>query len=226
MTRRPRKKKGQRTPKTEAEMRKAKHDELTAQATKVGVASFVPTPERTGRGELHVEPASVHAFDHERPGAKAPREVVVGHRVRDRMADAKVRLRRFSNLSAEQIAAGVILEQEWEASGMEPRLSANLSGTPGGGGAYAPVVMDARTKVINAIAALRQGGPEVLRIIEAVVIQGATSTAAGSARYADPEKGRVHTSAMLNVGLNLLIAHYHERAKRKPRLLTGAPHRA
>lgn len=204
--------------------RKSKHrskpkvpklETLRADANQAGVPMFLPTEERAERGDLVVERVVGWSPQGDRPGRKPPRRVTIGYAVRDRASSAKTRLRRFKDLTAEQIEAGVRLEADWEASGLEPRMVANLLRSGGGrAGDVSPMVIDARTRVQLALNALRLGGDEVLRVVEAVVLKGATSAEASAPRYADAEKGRVHTAALLVAGLSLLAAHYRLGVRR------------
>lgn len=183
-----------------------------------GYPAFLPTEDRVEHGDFHVEQLTSTAVQGDPPGSKPPRRVTMGYAVRDRMASAKSRLRRFPNLSAEQIAAGEKFETEWEESGLEPRLIANLMGTGGGRGPdMSPVIAAAKTKVVEAIRALRTGGAEVQRVVEAVVIKGATSMEAAEPRFTNEERGRVYTATTLSIGLNLLAVHYRTRTSGRRR---------
>lgn len=189
-----------------------KIEQLRTAANQAGVPMFLPTDERAERGDLVVERIVGFAHQGDHPGRKPPRRVIMGYAIRDRSTEARTRLRRFKRFSDEQVAAGMQLEADWEASGLEPRMVANLMATRGGSaGGIAPTIFDARTRVHQAIAALRLGGDEVLRVVEAVVLQGATSTEVGSVRYADAARGIAHVTAVLDAGLSLLVTHYRLR---------------
>lgn len=193
----------------------SKPDRLAADAARLGagiVPTNLPTAERISRGDLAVVVSHGYDFGDGRPGEKAPRRVTMGVAVKDRACDARVRLRRFRGLRQEQIAAGVLFEADWEASGLEPRMVANLARTGAGhGGGVSNTVIDARNRMHAALRALRVGGEEVLRVVEAVVLYGATSTQAGAVRYADAARGIAHVTAVLDTGLNLLADHYRLR---------------
>lgn len=195
--------------------RQSELDKLKGEVIQKNIPAMLPTYERAERGGLVLEAVTDFAWPGERPGREAPRRVTMGYAVRDRNSEARVRLRRFKSLSPEQIEAGARLEADWEAAGLEPRMVANLLATRGGkGGDAAGAAYDARNRVFAAAQALRLGGEQVVRIVEAVVLKGATSSEAGSARYADAEKGRVYVTTLLETGLSLLATHYRIRSSR------------
>lgn len=193
--------------------------------------SDVPTPERARRSDLEEVPDTMVVAGEVRPDRKwdedaipAPRTIIAGYMLRDREAKAKVRLQKFRDLKPEQIAAGVRFETDWETSGLEPRMTANLMGVGGGSGAspgaldgwgarLSDTVIKARNSVHLAVQALRLGGEEVSRVVEAIVLRGESSGLAGSSRYADAARANAHVAACLAAGLNLLAMHYKLRSK-------------
>lgn len=191
---------------------------LRAKARQLGVPAFLPTLERAEAGELDIERITETVHDRDRAGdRKTGRTVTTGFRVRDRQSSAKARLLKFRDrdgkrlLTEEQIAAGIRLETDWEAACLEPKLIANLLGTGGGNGGSGGIggaVIDARTRVHLAKQSIRLAGAETVGIIEAIVLHGATMTAATAPRYADAARQNAHVSALLGIGLNLLAMHY------------------
>jgi len=202
---------------TKPRAQKSRIEELQAQADQSGVPMFLPTEERARRGHLAIEQISSWAPQGDPIGSKAPRRVSVGVAIKDLNSGAAVRLRRFKGLTWAHIQAGVRFEKDWEASGLEPRMIANLLGTGGGsqGGIAGPVI-DARTRVHIAMTALRTGGAEVVGVVEAILIHGATSTDAGLRRYADHVRHNAHVAAVLEIGLELLAGSYGIRIEEKP----------
>jgi hypothetical protein len=189
-----------------------KIEALKAAAHQAGVPMFMPTDERAERGDLVLERVVGYAVQGDRPGRQPPRRVTMGYAIRDRSSEARTRLKRFGRFSSEQIDAGVHLEKDWETARLEPRMSANLMRAGAGiAGSVTDAAIDARNHVHAAVSALRLGGEEVVRVVEAVVLQGVTTTEAGSARYADKGRGIAHVTALLEVGLNLLATHYRLR---------------
>ena len=69
-------------------------------------------------------------------------------------------------------------------------------------------MLDARDRLQTARAALRRGGPEVLRIVEGLVMLEATADTLGSATYGGRRDASVQVRTLLDVGLNLLAEHY------------------
>jgi hypothetical protein len=138
---------------------------------------------------------------------------MTGRARRDLASRVAHRLARFKRLSARQLRAAERLERDWAAARLEPRLIADLQCGGTGGGAAAGVrdaVLDARDRVHGARSALRRGGPEVLRVVEGVVILEATADSLGAAAYAARRDASIHVRALLGVGLNLLADWYAE----------------
>lgn len=193
-----------------------KIEALRRDASRTGLPMFLPTEERAELGDLAVEQIRVPAFDPERPGRKAPRMVLSGYRIRDRGVEASVRLRRFPALNAEQIAAGARLAADIELSGLEPRMVANLLGAGGAGDGPQNHRIDARSRLHFALQVLRLCGAETVRVVLAIVA-GDTSAKTSAPVYADAEKGRVHVSTHLTVGLNVLVNHYRLQGQVGPK---------
>lgn len=176
-----------------------------------------PTAEREAGGDFRHEPQYAVVTAEVEPGFGAskvkPARILKGYVLKDKLSEAETRLRRYSDLDASSISAGVALEREWTAAGLEPKMVSNLLSARGGkGGSPADSVIDARTKVHYALEVLKLGGDEVVRVVIAVVVAGESSVQAGTIRYADAEKGRAHVAALLKVGLTLLARHYRIRA--------------
>lgn len=132
------------------------------------------------------------------------------------MSDAANRLRTFSRLTDEQVSAGVRLETQYDLSRLSPRMVANLGGCGGGrASGLADPQLDAKSAVHHAFQALRLGGEDVVRVVEDIVIHGATSTAASVRCYPDAHRHNAHVAALLGVGLNLLANHYRLSAEKR-----------
>lgn len=185
-----------------------------------GVPEFAPTPERMARGDVRrtllVDRVQDRSPDQsgDRPAAQL-REVVVGVVRRDMDAFAAGRLKRLRFLSAEQIAAAARLERDMELARYDPLMVSDPSRgrcAPGGGPApdrWLPdVAIDARERVHEARRALRRGGEELVRVVEAVVVDGAGTAEAGHARYRARRDAVLHVRSHLSIGLNLLAHHY------------------
>jgi hypothetical protein len=132
---------------------------------------------------------------------------------RDLAASVRHRLSRFKDLDRRQVAAAERLEQDWEISGLEPRMTPDLTtlglgGGRQGGADLKDAVLDARTRLQEARSALRRGGPEVVRIVESLVMQEATADVLGAPVYAGKRDASVYVRTILGVGLNLLADHY------------------
>jgi hypothetical protein len=202
---------------------KAHHDAArAARGTEpsLGLPEFAPTPERLLRGDIRIQSLVAAApgedaerdWTGERPG-QAPRRVVMGRVRRDLAAGVRHRLGRFRDLDGRQVAAAERLERDWELSGLEPRMTSELmtmgiGGGRNGGTGLKDAVLDARDRLHAARGALRRGGPEVLRIVEGLVMQEATADAMGAAVYAGRRDASVYVRTILGVGLNLLAEHY------------------
>lgn len=183
-----------------------------------GAPLFAPTPERLARGDFRAEPIVAHVYDRDETGERAHgRKVVMGHVYRDGDSELRRRLGRYRSLDAAQIEAAVRFETDWNTAGLEPRVTLDLERVTGGGSAgshardpasLGRAITRARDALHAARAAVRAGGDETLRVVEAVVLQGGSSAEVGGARYRDAEKGRVYVAAMLDVGLRLLAGWY------------------
>lgn len=168
-----------------------------------------PTPERKAKGPLGE--ARTFEFDPEAPGhARRPARTV-----RDLNATAAQRLGRLSGLTPAQVLAGGLYERDHETSRLEPRLTVNLAAVGGAGVRAEPgaAAMAARDRVHAALTALRSAGPDVVRVVEAVVLGGETLTGVGEARYANRQTARVWATTALVAGLSVLEAHYRERGR-------------
>lgn len=195
-----------------------------------GVPEFAPTPERLARGDIRrtllIERVQDEARDRtgDRPDAQL-REVVVGVVRRDLNAFAAERLARFRFLSPVQIEAGARLERDFELSRFEPFLVSDPSrlrrarGGAGSGAQPSETAVDARERLQRARTALRRGGEELVRVVEALVIEGATAEATGKVRYAGQRDALLHVRSHLSIGLALLADHY---AAERPRGRPGA----
>jgi hypothetical protein len=192
-------------------------------AAGAGLPEFAPTPERLRRGDVRIQPliAAAEPGDAERDwtgerSADGPRRVLMGHVRRDLNAAVRGRLNRFRDLDGRQIAAAERLERDWDVSGLEPRMTSDplalgVSGGQGGAVELRGTVIDARDRLQAARNALRKGGPEVLRIVEGLVMLEATAETIGSAAYAGRRDASVYVRTVLGVGLNLLADHYASR---------------
>lgn len=166
-----------------------------------------PTPERRLRGWLAED--RTWEFEPAEPGQPARR--VAAKPLRDLNANAARRLSRCPGLTPGQILAGGLFERDHEVARLEPRMTANLSGTGGSRGLTDELplrVLEARDRKQAALSILRLGGPEVVRVVESVVLDGVTVTDTGQARYANRSAAKAWVSLALNVGLTLLESHY------------------
>ena len=163
-----------------------------------------PTPERQAKGPLGE--ARTYEFDPEAPGhvRRSARTL------RDLNATAAQRLSRLSGLTPAQVLAGGLYERDHETARLEPRLTVNLASVGGAGVSAEPgaAQLAARNRVHAALTALRAAGPDVVRVVEAVVLGGQTLTGVGEARYANRQTARVWAITALVAGLSLLEAHY------------------
>lgn len=188
-----------------------------------GVPVFAPTPQRLSRGKFEHADITATVFERDDTGDRREgRKVIMGRQYTDSLAKVETRLWRIKGLCLEQINAGVKFDEDWRAAGLEPRLTANLGGVGGGGRAtplagegwaagLGPATITARTAVHHALAALRLGGDEVVRVTEAVILGAESPAAAGWIKYRDEGRANAHVAACLSVGLNLLAAHYKLR---------------
>lgn len=165
-----------------------------------------PTPERLAHGAFGE--ARTYEFDPQAPGA--PRRLA--RTVRDLNATAAQRLGRLSGLAPAQVMAAALFERDHETARLEPRLTVNLAAVGGGGLRAEPsmAAMRARDRVHAARAALRLAGPDVVRVVEEVVLSGEPLTGVGESRYANRQTARVWATTALVAGLCLLEAHYRE----------------
>jgi hypothetical protein len=168
-----------------------------------------PTPERVAKGALGE--ARTFEFDPEAPGlSRRPARTV-----RDLNATAAQRLSRLSGLAPAQVLAGGLYERDCETARLEPRLTVNLAAVGGAGVRAEPGARElaAKDRTHAALTALRAAGPDVVRVVEAVVLGGQTLTGVGEARYANRQTARVWATTALVAGLSLLEAHYRERGR-------------
>jgi hypothetical protein len=192
-----------------------------------GVPAFAPTPERLRHGRVRLEPlietapspAPAHDWTGDRRDTR-PRKVLMGHVRRDLMSGVGFRLSRFKALSAAQVRAAERMERDWAIARLEPRMTADL-GSAGIGGRRPDAavetraeVIDARERLHGARAALRRGGEEVLRVVEAVVIFEATADRVGAPAYSARRDASVYVRTLLGIGLNLLADWYRDPASR------------
>ena len=204
--------------------RTAARSGLATQPGADGLPASSPTPERLRHGDVRVQAlisaatpeASARDWTGERP-EDAPRKVAMDKVRRDLSAAVGHRLGRFKDLHPRQIAAAERLERDWEMAALEPRMIADLQSLGVGGGRSGPVefrgaVIDARERLQRARTALRRGGPDVLRIVEGLVMFGATADAMGSPAYAGKRDASVHVRTLIGVGLNMLAEHYRGEA--------------
>lgn len=197
---------------TQRELARATGGAAAPVATK-GVPEFAPTPQRLARGKFEHTDITQTVFERDATGdRKEGRKHLMGRQYTDSLQDVETRLWRIKGLCLDQINAGVTFDAEWRESGLEPRLTANLLGV-GGGKPKGPsdTAGKARIKVHEALKALRLGGDEVVRVTEAVILGAESPGSAGWKAYEDKGRAIAHANACLNVGLNLLAAHYKLR---------------
>jgi hypothetical protein len=189
--------------------KKAAKARLAIRPTTKIAPSMTPTPERVAKGPLGE--ARTYEFDPEAPGlSRRPARTV-----RDLNATAAQRLARLSALTPAQVLAGGLYERDHETARLEPHLTVNLAAVGGAGVRAEPgaAQLAARDRVHAALTALRCAGPDVVRVVEAVVLGGQTLTGVGEARYANRQTARVWATTALVAGLSLLEAHYREKGR-------------
>lgn len=161
-----------------------------------------PTPERARRGDFR--PATTYERDSE--GARVPVRTI-----RDANASVAKRLSRC-NFTAGQIMAATLFERDHEAANLDPRVTINLLGAGGGRAeiseATAKRLLDARDRKHHALNALRLGGPDVMRVVEDVVLNANTVVQVGKTRHRNPNAASAWAGTALGIGLHMLEAHY------------------
>lgn len=164
-----------------------------------------PTAERQRQGAF--TEARTYEFDPDEPG-DAPRRTV--RTIRDLNANVATRLAK-SGLTPDQLMAAVLYERDHEIARLEPRLTVNLRAVGGGGRPSDDLpgrVQDARDREHQARAVLRLAGPELVALVDAIVLTGLAVTTVKSERDTDRRAAKARTMAALEIGLNLLAAHY------------------
>jgi hypothetical protein len=166
-----------------------------------------PTTERQKRGNL-VE-ARTYEFE---PGETGRSERRTALTLRDLNATASSRLAK-AGLTASQLMAASLFERDHETGRIEPRLTVNLAAVSGGSSGHTaddmPVaVLDARARCHAALTTLRAAGPNVVTVVETVVLSGAAVTAVGAERHTDRRAAKAWALLALEVGLTLLEGHY------------------
>jgi len=186
-------------------------------------ARIEPTEERLRRGEVRVErilevvePGEGCRDRARRSRDPGPSRVEVGRVRRDLSVFACRRLLRFGTLTPAQLAAAERLERDWRIARLEPRMIADLDSLGVASGWRGPeaashAVLDARARVQAARTAMRRGGPDVLRAVEAVVIEEATPDRAGLSVYSGRRDLSVYVRTLVGIGLNLLADCYRTR---------------
>ena len=137
-------------------------------------------------------------------------------------SEARSRLESLGGFDHLQISAAVRFEKEWELSGLEPRVTANLEGSGGGrGSSIADPCLDAKNRVHRAREVLRSAGENVVATVESVVLNGENLQSAGIRVYADHHRHNAQIVTLLRVGLNLLAAHYKFGVKPVEQVMEG-----
>ena len=165
-----------------------------------------PTEERRRQGAF-VE-ARTYEFDPDDQGRTSVRRTV--RTLRDLNANAATRLAKCG-LTPDQLTGAVLYERDHETARLEPKLTVNL-GAIGGGGRPADDlperVQDARNREHQARGALRLAGPDLVALVDAIVLTGLAVTTVRSAKDTDRRAAKARTMTSLEIGLNLLCAHY------------------
>jgi hypothetical protein len=165
-----------------------------------------PTAERQRQGAF-VE-ARTYEFDPAEPGGASVRRTV--RTLRDLNANVATRLAKCG-LTQDQLTAAVLYERDHETARLEPRLTVNLRAIGGGGPLSDDLperVQDARNREYQARGALHLAGPDLVALVDAILLTGIAVTTVRSARDADRRAAKARTMTTLEIGLNLLCAHY------------------
>jgi hypothetical protein len=168
-----------------------------------------PTAEREAKGafiEVHT-----YEFDPEEGGGARR----AGRTIRDLNATVVTRLAK-TGLSSEQLMAAVLYERDHEMARLEPKLTVNLRAIGGGSPPRDDLpsrVRDARDREHRAKGHLRQAGPDLVAVIDAIVLTGLAITAVRSTRDIDRRAAKARTMTALEIGLNLLAAHYRSAGR-------------
>jgi hypothetical protein len=163
-----------------------------------------PTRERQRKGDF-VE-ARTFEFEPDEAGRLIRKPV---RTIRANYASVTTRLAKYDMLRPSQILAASMFERDHETGRLEPKVTVNLMGIGGGGGeGVAETVLDARDRKHHALNALRIAGPDVVRVVEDIVLNSASLTAVGLTQRANRSAALAWANLALDVGLNLLEAHY------------------
>jgi hypothetical protein len=172
-----------------------------------------PLPERAIRGVFEEESTYEFELQEDQRGNVRPMRRQAKP-LRDTNADATKRLSRIAGLTEGQIAAGGFFERDHELAHFQQRVTANLMGSGGGAGRdLSTVAMEARDRKHAALKILRNGGADVVAVVDAVVLNGTTATDAGAGRYVKDSARRVWALAVLSIGLSLLEGHYRAEGR-------------
>lgn len=159
-----------------------------------------PTPERRRRGSF----AHATTYERDAEGERKPARAV-----RDLNASAAKRLARCRELTAAQVMAAVLFERDHETARLEPRVTANLlSSGAAKRVSLSDAVVQARDRKHHALNALRLGGPDVVRVVEDVVLNSVTVTDVGKMRHRNKDSALAWAGMALSAGLHMLEAHY------------------
>jgi hypothetical protein len=164
-----------------------------------------PTAERERHGVL--ADVRTYEFDPDEAGGASRRMV---RAIRDLNANAATRLAK-SGLTPDQLMAAVLYERDHETARLEPKLTVNLRAIGGGGRPNDDLptrVQDARDREHQARGVLRSGGADLVALIDAIVLTGLAVTVVRSDKDTDRRAAKARTMATLEIGLNLLAAHY------------------
>lgn len=169
-------------------------------------SAVCPTAERQSHGDF-IETRTYEFDPQDREGTGERR---TARTLRDLNANAATRLAKCG-LAAEQLAAAVLYERDHETARLEPRLTVNLRAIGGGGPVSDDLperVQDARNREHRARGILRLAGADLVAVIDAIVLTGLAVTTVRSVRDVDRRAAKARTMATLEIGLNLLCAHY------------------
>jgi hypothetical protein len=167
-----------------------------------------PTPERWKRSQL----VPTVTYETDADGGRRPVKTL-----RNANASVTKRLDRCKSLTAGQLMAASLFERDHEAANLDPRMTINLLGAGGGRAAMseeaAKRLLAARDRKHHALNALRLGGPDVVRVIEDVVLNASTVVEVGKARHANKDKALAWAGTALGIGLHLLESHYRAEGR-------------
>lgn len=127
----------------------------------------------------------------------------------DAASTALRRLARAGALEPEHLVAGERYHADWMTAGLERRVTMRWDLSPRGSGeAWSDVKIDAGERVATARRVLMSAGVLVLRVVDAVVIEGETLSSVYATHYQRDKSREAANTGLLIAGLGLLSSHY------------------